>query len=135
MTKCRPLMNPLHPRPLAFAVALALAACAVGPTYHRPAAPVAIAYKEDQGWKPATPAAIQSDQPWWSIYHDPLLDSLEKQVEVSNQTLKADEAAYRSAVAAIGVDRGTLFPSVSLTAGATRSGNAKGVNQDRKSVV
>jgi len=108
---------------------LLLAACAVGPNYHRPAAPVVPAYKEDQGWKPATPGEIQSDKPWWSIYNDPLLDSLEQQVEVSNQTLKADEAAYRSAVEAIGVDRGTLFPSVSVNGGVTRSGSANGVNQ------
>jgi NodT family efflux transporter outer membrane factor (OMF) lipoprotein len=108
---------------------LALAACAVGPNYHRPDAPVAPAYKEDQGWKPATPGEIAPDKPWWSIYDDLLLDSLERQVEVSNQTLKADEAAYRSAVEQIGVDRGTLFPSISSNAGATRSGSASGVNQ------
>ena len=116
-------------RSAALALALTLAACAVGPDYHRPAAPDAPAYKEEQGWKPATPGEISSDQPWWSIYEDPLLDSLERQVEVSNQTLKANEAAYRSAVAAIGVDRGTLFPSVSANAGMTRSGSANGVNQ------
>ena len=114
---------------VAIVLALALAACAVGPNYRRPEAPAAPAYKEDQGWKPATPGQIQSDKPWWSIYNDPLLDSLEQQVEVSNQTLKANEAAYRSAMAAVGVDRGTLFPSVSVTAGATRSGSASGVNQ------
>jgi NodT family efflux transporter outer membrane factor (OMF) lipoprotein len=108
---------------------LALAACAVGPNYHRPDAPTAPAYKEDQGWKPATPGEIAPDKPWWSIYDDSLLDSLERQVEVSNQTLKADEAAYRSAVEQIGVDRGTLFPSISANAGATRSGSANGVNQ------
>ncbi len=117
-------------RALAPATALlALAACAVGPNYHRPDAPVAPTYKEDQGWKPATPGEIAPDKPWWSIYDDSLLDSLERQVEVSNQTLKADEAAYRSAVEQIGVDRGTLFPSISANAGATRSGSASGVNQ------
>ena len=115
---------------LAPATALAaLAACAVGPNYHRPDAPTAPAYKEDQGWKPATPGEIAPDKPWWSIYDDSLLDNLERQVEVSNQTLKADEAAYRSAVEQIGVDRGTLFPSISANAGATRSGSASGVNQ------
>jgi NodT family efflux transporter outer membrane factor (OMF) lipoprotein len=117
-------------RALAPATALlALAACAVGPNHHRPDAPVAPTYKEDQGWKPATPGEIAPDKPWWSIYDDSLLDSLERQVEVSNQTLKADEAAYRSAVEQIGVDRGTLFPSISANAGATRSGSASGVNQ------
>jgi NodT family efflux transporter outer membrane factor (OMF) lipoprotein len=109
--------------------ALALAGCAVGPNYHRPAAAADSGYKEDQGWKPATPGVIPDDQPWWSIYDDPLLDRLERQVEVSNQTLKADEAAFRSSVAAIGVDRGSLFPSLSVNAGATRSGSANGVNQ------
>jgi hypothetical protein len=83
---------------LSAAATLALASCAVGPNYHRPAAPADSDYKEDQGWKPATPGQIPSDQPWWSIYNDPLLDSLERRVEVSNQTLKADEAAYRSAL-------------------------------------
>jgi NodT family efflux transporter outer membrane factor (OMF) lipoprotein len=114
---------------LTAAATLALAACAVGPNYHRPAAPADSDYKEDQGWKPATPGQISSDQPWWSIYNDPLLDSLERRVEVSNQTLKADEAAYRSALDQVGVDRGSLFPSLSVNAGATRSGSASGVNQ------
>ena len=114
---------------LALTAALALAACAVGPNYHRPAAPPDLAFKEDRGWKPATPGEIQADKPWWSIYDDPLLDSLEQQVEVSNQTLKADEAAYRAAVEVIGVDRGTFFPSVTATGAYTRSGSASGVNQ------
>ena len=43
---------------------LALSACAVGPNYHRPAAPADPAFKEDQGWKPATPGVIQADKPW-----------------------------------------------------------------------
>ena len=114
---------------MALLALLALAACAVGPNYRRPDAPTAPAYKEDQGWKPATPGEIAADKPWWSIYDDPLLDGLERQVEVSNQTLKADEAAYRAAVEQIGVDRGTLFPSISANAGVTRSGSASGVNQ------
>jgi NodT family efflux transporter outer membrane factor (OMF) lipoprotein len=106
-----------------------LAGCAVGPNYHRPSAPVEQAYKEDQGWKPATPGEIEANKPWWSIYNDPLLDGLEQQVEVSNQTLKADEAAYRAATQAVAVDRGTLFPSLNATGSYTRSGGGGGVNQ------
>jgi NodT family efflux transporter outer membrane factor (OMF) lipoprotein len=113
-----------------FALALTVGACAVGPNYRRPSAPVPPAFKEDQGWKPATPGQIEANKPWWSIYDDPLLDSLEQQVEVSNQTLKADEAAYRAAVEAIAIDRGTLLPSVSATGSFTRSGTGTaGVNQ------
>jgi NodT family efflux transporter outer membrane factor (OMF) lipoprotein len=103
-------------------ISLALAGCAVGPNYHRPSAPTTAAFKENQGWKPATPGQIEANQPWWSIYNDPLLDSLERQVEVSNQTLIADEAAYRAAVEVVAIDRGTLFPSVSATGSYTRAG-------------
>jgi NodT family efflux transporter outer membrane factor (OMF) lipoprotein len=103
-------------------VALALSACAVGPNYRRPAAPTATAYRESKDWKPASPSQIPSGQPWWSIYEDPVLDRLERQVVVSNQTLQASEAAYRAAVAAVDVDRGALLPAIGLTGADTRSG-------------
>jgi NodT family efflux transporter outer membrane factor (OMF) lipoprotein len=112
-----------------FAMLLSLTACAVGPNYHRPTAPVDTAFKENKDWKPATPGKISSDKPWWSIYNDPALDVLERQVEVSNQTLKADEAAYRSAVAQISVDTGSLLPNLSVSGSGTRSASATGVNQ------
>jgi NodT family efflux transporter outer membrane factor (OMF) lipoprotein len=108
---------------------LLLAACKVGPNYRRPDAPVAGTYKEDQGWKPAVPAQVPSDEPWWAIYNDPLLDSLEKQVAVSNQTLIASEAAYRSAQDAVGIDRGLLFPDITATGVNTHSGGGSALTQ------
>ena len=111
-------------RPLvAAACALALSACAVGPSYHRPAAPPATVFKEAQGWTPATPAQVSSEQ-WWTVYNDPVLSSLEQQVEVSNQNLKAAVANYYAAREAAGVTRGSFFPSIGLAAGATRSGGS-----------
>lgn len=104
------------------ATGLSLAGCAIGPNYHRPAAPTPPAFKETKDWKPATPGQIDANKPWWSLYNDPLLDSLEQQVEVGNQTLKADEAAYRAAVEVVAIDRGTLFPSVSASGSYTRAG-------------
>jgi NodT family efflux transporter outer membrane factor (OMF) lipoprotein len=115
--------------PVAASLSLALSACAVGPNYHRPSAPIDAAYKEDQNWKPAAPGEIAPDKPWWSIYDDPLLDSLERQVEVSNQTLKASEAAYRAAVQVAAVDRASLLPSLDATGAYTRSGSGGQVNQ------
>ena len=103
--------------------ALALSACAVGPNYHRPAAPAAAVFKEGQGWTPATPAQIASAK-WWSIYEDPALSALEDQVEVSNQHLKAAVATYYAAREAAGVTRGTFFPDIGLGAGKTRSGGS-----------
>lgn len=113
---------------IAVACALALSACAVGPNYHRPAAPPAPAFKEGQGWVPATPAEIASRQ-WWSIYNDPVLSSLEQQVEVSNQNLKAAVASYYAAREAAGVTRGTLFPGIGVSGSGTRSGGSGSRNQ------
>ena len=113
---------------MAMACTLALSACAVGPNYHRPAAPPAPVFKEEKGWTPATPARIASED-WWSIYHDPVLSSLEDQVAVSNQNLKAAVASYYAAREAVGVTRGSLFPSIGLGAGGTRSGGSGGLNQ------
>ena len=108
------------------APAALVASCAVGPNYHRPAATVTPMYKENQGWKPANPQPIPADQPWWSIYNDPVLDGLERQVIVNNQTLKEAEAAYRAAQAVVGVDRGSLFPDIGATGSASYSGEARG---------
>lgn len=109
---------------VAAACALALGGCAVGPNYHRPAAPPSQTFKEGQGWAPAVPAQISSTAQWWMIYDDPVLSSLEQQVEVSNQNLKAAVATYYAAREAAGVTRGTFFPSIDGAAGATRSGGS-----------
>jgi len=102
-----------------------LAACTVGPDYHRPPAPVPAAYKE-RGWKAATPEDTTSRGPWWSIYNDPVLDGLERQVDVSNQNLKASEAAYRQARAVVAEGEAGLFPTLTVTGAGTHSGQGGG---------
>jgi NodT family efflux transporter outer membrane factor (OMF) lipoprotein len=99
-----------------------LGACKVGPDYERPSAPVPAAYKSVEGWKPAAPQDESPRGDWWSIYHDPTLDALEKEIDVSNQTLKAAEAAYRQARAVVAEARAGYFPTVTATASATQSG-------------
>jgi NodT family efflux transporter outer membrane factor (OMF) lipoprotein len=101
--------------PLLLAV---LSACEVGPDYTRPAAIVPSAYKEDQGWTPASPQQAAGWESWWAIYDDPVLDGLEKQVDISNQNLKAADAAYRAARADVGVQSGALLPVVSANGSA-----------------
>ena len=100
-----------------------LAACTVGPDYHRPGAVgVTGGFKEaPPGWTVAQP---QDDAPkgeWWEIYHDPILSRLERQVVVSNQTVKQFEAQYREAAATVDIARSALFPTVGLSVGDTRS--------------
>jgi NodT family efflux transporter outer membrane factor (OMF) lipoprotein len=101
---------------------VAVCACAVGPNYHRPSAPVPQRFKEAEGWKPAEPREAASGANWWSVYDDATLDSLEKQIDISNQTLKASEAAWREATALVTQVRAGLLPVIAVDATGTRSG-------------
>jgi len=92
-----------------------LAGCMVGPDYKRPAAPTPAAFKEQGDWKPAQPQDEAPRGAWWSIYKDPLLDQLERQIDIDNQTLKAAEAAYRETVAVVAQARAALFPTATAT--------------------
>lgn len=107
-------------RSFVLAALAALAACTVGPDYQRPPAPVPEAYKEP-GWKAAEPGDAGSRGAWWAIYQDPVLDDLERQVDVSNQTLKAAEAAYRQARAVVAETAAGLYPSATVTGSGTRA--------------
>ena len=78
-------------------------------------------FKEIRGWKIATPRANEPKGEWWSVFHDPELDQLLRVVVVSNQTIKADEANYRQALALINEARAGLFPTVNGVGSATRS--------------
>jgi NodT family efflux transporter outer membrane factor (OMF) lipoprotein len=102
-----------------------LVGCAVGPDYRRPAVPVPARYKElpgpPAGWKAAAPADMIDRGSWWKIYHDPLLDELERKIDVGNQNLKAFEAAYRQAQAVVNEARSGLFPTLSASSGVNRS--------------
>jgi NodT family efflux transporter outer membrane factor (OMF) lipoprotein len=108
---------------VAFFTVLAAAGC-VGPNYHRPSAPVPQRFKEAEGWKPAEPREAASGTDWWALYEDATLDGLEKQIDISNQTLKQSEAAWREATALVSQARAGLFPVIGASATATRSGGA-----------
>ena len=95
---------------------------AVGPDYLKPAAIVPVQYKEIKGWKAASPRDAYPKGAWWRVFHDAELSRLEETVAVSNQTLKADEANYRNAVALIAEARAGLFPTLSFNPSLTRSG-------------
>ena len=111
---------------LALIGCVTIAGCAVGPNYHRPPAANPQRFKEAEGWKPAEPREAASGTDWWSIYGDATLDSLEKQIDVSNQTLKASEAAWRQATALVSQARAGLFPTIGVSATAARSGGSGG---------
>ena len=100
---------------------LLLAGCTVGPNYKRPAAEVPPGYKEVGDWKPAQPNDQNIGGNWWEIFQDAQLNALEAQVNVSNQNLKAAEAQYTQARAALRYQRADLFPTVAVAPTATRN--------------
>ncbi len=113
----------------ALGLALPLIGCAaVGPDYQRAAAIVPAQYKEMKGWKLATPRDDFSKGEWWKLFRDPELNALEAQVAVSNQTLKADEANYRQALALIAEARAGLYPTVNFNPSLTRASSQGFVN-------
>jgi NodT family efflux transporter outer membrane factor (OMF) lipoprotein len=102
--------------------AFLLGGCTVGPKYVRPTADVPPQYKEAAGnWIPAQPSDAIAKGQWWQVYGDSQLDALEKQVSVSNQTLKAAQAQFLEARAAIRVARSPFFPIVTGGASASRT--------------
>jgi NodT family efflux transporter outer membrane factor (OMF) lipoprotein len=106
---------------------LSLNACiTVGPDYTKPDAPTPVAYKELAGWKPATPIDDIDKGAWWSVYKDPLLDRLEREVDVSNQTIKEYLASYQTAQALVQEARANLFPTLSVSPGVTRQSSGSG---------
>jgi NodT family efflux transporter outer membrane factor (OMF) lipoprotein len=116
-------------------IALLLAACTVGPDYKKPDAPVPASYKELGGWKPSEPQDLASRGNWWSVYGNPVLDALEAQVDVSNQTLKANEAAYRQAVAALQLANASFFPVLTAGAAGQRARSSGGTRSSFGPVV
>ena len=107
------------------AVALVAAAgCSVGPDYVRPAAETPGAYKEMTGdgeWKPAQPSDGSVRGPWWEVFGDPTLNSLEAEVSISNQNVLVAEAQFRQARALVLAARSQFFPTATIGAGYTRS--------------
>jgi NodT family efflux transporter outer membrane factor (OMF) lipoprotein len=100
---------------LAVLATLLLGGCAVGPDYHRPAAATALQYKELPGWTAAAPADAAPKGNWWVDFHDPLLDQLEPQVTVSNQSVRASYANYQQALALLREARAGYAPTVGIS--------------------
>lgn len=106
--------------PLALALALVLGGCMVGPDYQRPQVPVPAHYKELPGWTTAAPADAAPKGDWWTAFGDPLLDELEPQVSVSNQTVRQSYANYQEALAEVKMASSALFPTLGLAGSASR---------------
>lgn len=116
-----------------FALAsVVLSGCVLGPDYQRPDSSVPLEFRHTPGWKVAQPAKLSSAVAWWSLYQDASLADLLKQLEASNQNLRAAEAAWREARALVGGSRSALYPQATGQVGTSRTGNDQGVNKSNE---
>ncbi len=116
-----------------FALAsVVLSGCVLGPDYQRPDSSVPLEFRHTPGWKVAQPAELSSAVAWWSLYQDATLADLLKQLEASNQNLRAAEAAWREARALVGGSRSALYPQATGQVATSRTGNDQGVNKSNE---
>jgi len=121
---------------------IALAGCAVGPNYHRPAEPATDSYTAQKqptvvggavtdGDTAPADAAMQTlvagQEPpaqWWHEFGSADLDALVAEALRANPNVQAAEAALRQAQENVAAGRGAYFPQVQLTGDASRNRNA-----------
>ncbi len=103
---------------------LALSACDLAPDYFRPVtATIPASFKEAPGWRIAVPSDAVARGEWWALFDDPVLDSLQSKVLISNQNLAAAKAAYDQARALVREQRAALLPVIDLTGSTNRTGS------------
>jgi len=106
---------------LAALIALALAGCAAGPDYRRPALDLPVAWTLETPWRTATPADLAPKGPWWRRFDDPVLDALEQRALESSPTLEIAAARLAQARASLTAASAARFPQLTLGVRATRS--------------
>jgi NodT family efflux transporter outer membrane factor (OMF) lipoprotein len=71
------------------------------------------AFRENGNWKIAQPADAVLRGTWWELFGDADLNELQGRVDLSNQNLKAAEAQFAAARAALRRSRSALYPHIS----------------------
>ncbi len=102
-------------------ILLLITSCSVGPNYVKPEVAVPASYKELDGWKQAEPKDHIARGTWWKIYHDPVLNQLEEELNRSNQSIAQAEAQFRQSRALVRAARAGYFPTVTADASAART--------------
>ena len=92
---------------LASCLALALAACEVGPDFTRPKSPVASHWIAES---PQASAPMADTSHWWSVFNDPTLTDLVASAYRNNLSLQIAAARILQAQAQLYVAIGELFP-------------------------
>jgi NodT family efflux transporter outer membrane factor (OMF) lipoprotein len=133
LSSSRTILRPKVMRALRSAAAFPLAAalfvgCSVGPKYHKPTAPVPTTYKENpenfpeaqKVWKAADPNAAMLRGKWWELFNDAELNTLEEQLDTSNQNIAQAYQNYIAAREIVQQARSQFFPTIGTTPAISR---------------
>lgn len=132
------LRHALHSA-LALAVATALAGCAVGPDYKRPAAPQAQTYASTPmasetasapgpgGESQRLLASMDIPGQWWTLFHSEPLNGLIDDALKHNADIEAAHASLQAAWESVYAQRGAYFPTVNASVNPTRQDVANDV--------
>ncbi len=117
---------------MAVLVACSLAACSIGPTYHKPGAPTVGRYTAHAvpGRTIGTPGPGGTSQhlhygaavpgAWWELFRAPALNDLVAHALVANPSVQSATAHLRAAEQAYLAQKGILYPQVNAGASVTR---------------
>jgi NodT family efflux transporter outer membrane factor (OMF) lipoprotein len=115
--------------------ALLLAACAVGPDFHRPAPPAVQQYGAPLAQSTAPTAGGEPQQleigasvpeRWWEAFGSGQIDALVEQVLAANPDIQAGQAALRAALESAAAARGALWPGLQASYQGVRRRDATG---------
>ncbi len=96
-----------------------LAGCDLAPQYHEPHYILPASYAGNGPFKVAIPANGLPRGPWWEMFGDATLNTLEAQANAANPTLQSLVEAYSQTRDAAAEARAGLFPQVSAAAETT----------------
>jgi NodT family efflux transporter outer membrane factor (OMF) lipoprotein len=124
--------EPVKKFAVAIAVILAMAGCAAGPDFQRPAPPSVKGFTAEP--LPAKPSSADTaegpsqqfaegrDIPaqWWELFHSPALSRLVERALKANPNLQAAQATLRQARENVYAAEGVLFPTVNANGSVVR---------------
>jgi NodT family efflux transporter outer membrane factor (OMF) lipoprotein len=121
----------------AYAMALACAACAAGPDFHRPAPPDVQGYLREPlsgtasasnpgGAEQTFKTGVDVPARWWTGFGSPTIDGLVERAFEHNPTVDAARAALRQAHESTAAQFGAYFPVLQASYSPSRAENAVG---------
>lgn len=108
---------------LTLVTAAVLTACSSTPITQAPVMDAPVAFKEGSAFVKLNPQAADVPDAWWTLFNDRVLNDLQDRLLKGNQTLASSAAAVGVAQAAIASSRASLFPTLGVSGGASRTAN------------